>query len=143
MILGFFKKNKKNANDNENELFSKIACLLIHVARIDENYTDKERKIISKTLLELGEKEENINKLMIDAENNERNSNQILEFTKAIKNLNENKKEKIIETLWSVIYSDEKADIYEENLMRRLSGLMYLDNKVVGNIKERIKSKNK
>jgi len=141
MILSFFKKNKKIINDNENELFSKIACLLIHVASIDENYTDKERKIISETLLELGEKEENVNKLMIDAENNERNSNQILEFTKVIKNLNENKKEKIIEALWSVIYSDEKADIYEENLMRRLSGLMYLDNKVVGNIKERIKSK--
>ena len=111
-MLSFFKKNKKIINDNENELLAKIACLLIHVARIDENYTDKEREIIGKTLLELGEKKENIDKLMIVAENNERNSNQILEFTKVIKNLNQNKKEKIIEALWSIIYSDKKADMY-------------------------------
>ena len=140
-MFSFFKNKNKTVDNNEDDLLSKIASLLIHAAKIDENYTAKEKEIINKTLLDLGAKKENMDELMLLAEKNESNSNQILHFTKEIKNLNDQNKEKIIEALWNVIYSDKDSDIYEENLMRRMSGLMYLDNKVVGNIKERIKSK--
>ena len=78
-----------------------------------------------------------------DSENykNEEKSNQILEFTKEIKNADHEFKIKVIETLWNIIFSDEKADMYETNLMRRLSGLLYLDSKVVGDIKEKVRIK--
>ena len=115
--------------------------MLIHAAKIDQNYTEKEKEIIKKTLINLGANKENIENLLITAEKNENDSNQILDFTKEIKNLDEEEKIKIIEALWNIIYSDEKSDDYEANLMRRLSGLLYIDNKVMGDIKEKIKSK--
>ena len=134
----FFKKKK---NENENDDLAKIAALLIHAAKIDENYSDIEKKIIKTTLINLGVNEENLEKIFKKAEDIEANSNQILEFTKEIKNSDENFKIKIIETLWSIIYSDNNLDMYESNFMRRLTGLLYLDNKIVGNIKEKIKKK--
>ena len=136
-----FLKDKNKTKDN-NSLLAKVGSLLIHIAKIDQNYTDKENNIISKTLLELGANNDDLGKIMLDAEKNENDSNQILGFTKDIKNMDEKDKEKIVEALWSVVYSDGSADMYEENLMRRLSGLLYLDKKIVGNIKEKIKSKN-
>ena len=136
-----FLKDKSKTKDN-NSLLAKVGSLLIHIAKIDQNYTDKENNIISKTLLELGANNDDLGKIMLDAEKNENDSNQILGFTKDIKNMDEKDKEKIVEALWSVVYSDGSADMYEENLMRRLSGLLYLDKKIVGNIKEKIKSKN-
>ena len=136
-----FLKDKNKTKDN-NSLLVKVGSLLIHIAKIDQNYTDKENNIISKTLLELGANNDDLGKIMLDAEKNENDSNQILGFTKDIKNMDEKDKEKIVEALWSVVYSDGSADMYEENLMRRLSGLLYLDKKIVGNIKEKIKSKN-
>ena len=136
-MFNFFKK--KNNKNEEIDIISKTASLLIHVAKIDENYTDKEKLIIEKTLLELGANKEKLNQLMINAEENERNSNQILDFTKDIKNTNQNFKIKLVESLWKIIYSDNTSNMYESSLMRRLSGLLYLDNKVVGNIKEKIK----
>ena len=139
MIFNFLKNNKKDESDDT--LFTKIGSLLIHIAKIDENYTDKEKEIISKTLLELGAERENLDQIILDAEKKENDSNQILEFTKDVKTMDEKDKEKIVEALWSVVYSDGSADMYEENLMRRLSGLLYLDKKIVGNIKEKIKSK--
>ena len=139
-MLNFFKKKNKNIANNSIDPV-KIAALLIHAAKIDENYTDKEKEIIKKTLLKLEFKEENLNKLMNDAEKLENNSNQILDFTKEIKNVDEESKKKIFESLWNIIYSDEKSDIYEANLMRRLSGLLYLDPKIAGNIKEKVKLK--
>ena len=139
-MLNFFKKKNQNINNNSIDPV-KIAALLIHTAKIDENYTDKEKIIIKKTLLKLEIKHENFDKLMQDAEKLENNSNQILDFTKEIKNISENSKIKIFESLWEIIYSDEKSDIYEANLMRRLSGLLYLDPKVAGNIKEKVKLK--
>ena len=139
-MLNFFKKKNKNITNNPIDPV-KIAALLIHAAKIDENYTDKEKEIIKKTLLKLEFKEENLNKLMNDAEKLENNSNQILDFTKEIKNADEEYKKKIFESLWNIIYSDEKSDIYEANLMRRLSGLLYLDPKIAGNIKEKVKLK--
>ena len=138
-MFNFFKK--KNNKNEEIDIISKTASLLIHVAKIDENYTDKEKLIIEKTLLELGANKEKLNQLMINAEENEQNSNQILDFTKDIKNTDQNFKIKLVESLWKIIYSDNTSNMYESSLMRRLSGLLYLDNKVVGNIKEKIKKK--
>ena len=139
-MLNFLKKKNKNIENNSIDPL-KIAALLIHAAKIDENYTNKEKEIIKKTLLKLEFKEEKLNQLMNDAEKLENNSNQILDFTKEIKNLEEEAKKKIFESLWNIIYSDEKSDIYEANLMRRLSGLLYLDPKIAGNIKEKVKLK--
>ena len=140
MILNLFKKENKKKLENP---LIKITSLLIHAAKIDENYSEDEKIIIKKTLIELGVDKKNIEEVMNNAEVNEANSNQILEFTKEVKNLDEENKIKIVETLWSIIYSDNKSDIYESNLMRRLSGLLYLDNKVVGDIKSKIiKNKN-
>ena len=135
-MLNFFKK--KNMEVIENPL-SKIAALLIHAAKIDENYTQKEKELIKKALIELGANDEKIEDILVKAEEIEKESNQILDFTKEVKNLPENDKIKIIETLWSIIYSNKEADIYETNLMRRLAGLLYIDSKTMGYIKEQIK----
>ena len=116
--------------------------MLIHAAKIDENYTDKEEVIIKKTLKELGVEDENISKTIEDAKIIEENSNQILDFTREVKNLPEQDKIKVVEALWSIIYSNKDADIYESNLMRRLAGLLYIDNKIMGDIKNKIKNKN-
>ena len=133
-------KNKKLENDNKNiELLSKTASLLIHAAKIDEKYTDKEKDIIKNTLIDIGAEKKNIDKIISDAENNEQKSNQILNFTRQIKNTDEKFKIKIIESMWKIIYSNNEADMYENNLMRRISGLLYLDDQMVGNIKEKIK----
>ena len=132
----FFKKDKK-----ENNFLIKICALLIHAAKIDENYTISEEEIIRKTLLELGSNENELDKIIKEAKIIEENSNQILDFTKEAKNLQYESKVILIEALWDIIYSDENADMYEENLMRRLSGLLYLDKKTVGDIKEKIKNK--
>ena len=137
-MINFFNKEKNNQN-NKNDIIIKTTSLLIHAAKIDEKYTDKEKLIIQRTILELGVDKEKINEIMKIAEQNEQNSNQILDFTKHIKNTDESFKIKIIESLWKIIYSDNNSDMYESNLMRRLSGLLYLDNKLVGDIKEKIK----
>ncbi len=135
----FFKKEKiKN-----NNFLTKICALLIHAAKIDENYTDKEEKIIAKTLNELGLKDKNIIKTIEEAKKIEESSNQILDFTREVKGLPEQDKIKIVEALWSIIYSNKDADIYETNLMRRLAGLLYIDNKTMGDIKEKIKKNSK
>ena len=139
-MFNFFSKKKDN-DPNKYDLYVKTAALLIYAAKIDENYSDIEKKIIKKTLINLGINEKNLEEILKKAENAEANSNQILEFTKEIKNSDENIKIKIIETLWSIIYSDNNLDMYESNFMRRLTGLLYLDNKIVGNIKEKIKKK--
>jgi len=135
----FFKKNSIKTEEN---FLVKTCALLIHAAKIDENYTENEEEIIKKTLLELGAKKETITQIMKVAKSIEENSNQILDFTKEVKNLSEANKIKIVEALWSIVYSNKNADIYETNLMRRLSGLLYIDSKTMGNIKEKIKKKN-
>ena len=135
----FFKKENKKTSKN---FLTNICALLIHAAKIDENYTDQEEEIIKNTLEELGLQKEKIFKTIEEAKKIEENSNQILNFTKEVKNLSEKDKIKIIETLWSIIYSNKDADIYETNLMRRLAGLLYIDNKTMGDIKERVKNLN-
>ena len=124
---------------NDDKSYSKIAALLIHVAKIDENYEDKEKEIIKKTLVELGAASSNIDKLISEASIIEENSNQILNFTREIKSAAESDKIRIIESLWKIIYSDNKADMYETNLMRRLAGLLYIDAKTMGDLKEKAK----
>ena len=133
--------NKKEENNPESN-FVKIAALLIYAAKIDEKYSDDEEKIIRKTLLNLGVNENNLDTLIMKAKKCEENANQILEFTKEIKNLEEIDKIKIIRSLWRIIYSNKDADIYETNLMRRLAGLLYIDSKIMGDIKEEIKKEN-
>ena len=130
---------KKDSTETDKNFLIKTCALLIHAAKIDENYTENEEDIIKKTLLELGAKEETISQTIKDAKSIEENSNQILDFTREVKNLPENDKIKIIEALWSIIYSNNEADIYETNLMRRLAGLLYIDSSTMGDIKDRIK----
>ena len=140
MIFSLFSKEKENKNDKDHLSLIGIAALLIHSARIDENFTEKERSIIKRALIEMGADENSLEEIIKDAELKERDSNQILEFTREVKNKSFEEKKIVIEALWNIIYSDEKADIYESNLMRRLSGLLYLDAKTVGDIKKKIKS---
>ena len=133
-MFNFFKKDSKESIENP---LTKIAALLIHVAKIDENYTEKEKNLIKKAIIELGSKNESVDDILIKAEETEKNSNQILDFTKEVKNMNEDSKIKIVEVLWNIIYSDGSADIYENSLMRRLTGLLYLDTKIVGDLKKK------
>ena len=139
-MISFFKnKEKEKDTVNNDKSYSNIAALLIHVAKIDENYEDKEKEIIRKTLIELGATISNIDKLIADASVIEENSNQILSFTREVKNGPESDKIRIIESLWKIIYSDDNADMYETNLMRRLAGLLYIDAKTMGDLKEKVK----
>ena len=132
----FFKDKNVDTNDNNLE---KIAALLVYAAKIDENFSKKEEEIIELTLLKIGANNKEIKKIIEEAKLIEENSNQILEFTKEIKNMSEKNKIDIVEALWRIIYSNNEADIYETNLMRRLAGLLYIDNKTMGDIKEKIK----
>ena len=135
-MIKFFKKKTKSNNES---YLSNIASLLIHATKIDEMYTFEEKEIIKKTLLKLGAEVNNIDEIITNAESNEEKSNQILDFTRDAKNVSESDKLKIIEALWKIIYSNKNVDIYESNLMRRLAGLLYIDNKSMGEIKERVK----
>ena len=139
MFKLFKNKIDKEKNNDHLSLIS-VAALLIHSAKIDENFTEKENKIIKRALIEMGADENELEKIIKDAELKEKDSNQILEFTKEVKNKSIEEKKVVIEALWNIIYSDKNADMYETNLMRRLSGLLYLDPKIVGDIKQKIKS---
>ena len=134
----FFEKKDQDKIED----LSKVAALLIHAAKIDEKYSDHEEEIIKKTLSEIGAESMNVEKIIEKAKKIEADSNQILEFTKKVKNMDEQNKLKIIESLWKIIYSNKEADIYETSLMRRLAGLLYIDNKIMGDIKEKIKNEN-
>ena len=131
---------RNNTEENLNKI--KIAALLIHAAKIDENYSNKEEEIIKNTLLDLGVSQTELGDLMINAKKKEEEANQILDFTKEVKNMEEKDKIKIVESLWKIIFSNKEADMFETNLMRRLSGLLYIDDKTMGEIKEKIKNKN-
>ena len=140
MINIFKKKNDKEIKKDEK--FLNIAALLIHVAKIDENYTEKEKEIIKRTIEEISDNNINVKDIIEDAEKLDNDSNQILDFTKTVKNLEENLKIKLIETLWRIIYSDKNVDLYEASLMRRLAGLLYIDSKTLGDIKNKIYNEN-
>ena len=132
----FFKENKKDDN------LIKIGALLIHAAKIDEDYSREEEKIIKEALLKICNNKKKIDEILIKAKDLEENSNQILDFTKEVKNMDNKMKIQIIETLWQIIYSNKNADMYETSLMRKLGGLLYIDNKIMGDIKEKIKKEN-
>ena len=139
-MFNIFKKENTEKESNHPSIMA-VACLLIHSAKIDENYTNKEKKIIKDAVVEMGANAEEIDGIIQVAEEKEKDSNQILDFTREIKNIDDEDKKIIIEALWDIIYSDEDADMYETNLMRRISGLLYLDPKVVGDIKEKVSQK--
>ena len=134
----FFKKNE---DKQENENLVKITALLVHAAKIDQDYSNKEEEIIKQTLLKLGANKNDLEKIINTGKKIEENSNQILNFTKEVKNMAEENKIQIIEALWQIIYSNDEADMYETSLMRRLGGLLYIDSKIMGDIKEKIKKK--
>ena len=140
-MFNIFRKKEETKKEDNHPSIMAVACLLIHSAKIDENYTIKEKKIIKDAIIEMGAGAEEIDKIIDIAEEKEKDSNQILDFTKEIKNISVDDKKIIIEALWDIIYSDENADMYETNLMRRLSGLLYLDPKNVGDIKEKVRQK--
>ena len=137
-MINFFK-NKEKIISKDNDSLRKIAALLIHAAKIDENYEETEKDIIKKTLIELGAEKSSIDDIISKATTIEENSNQILDFTREIKNSPESDKIKIIESLWKIIYSNNNADMYETNLMRRLAGLLYINPKIMCDLKEKIK----
>ena len=134
----FFEKKE----NNDNNQLVKIGALLIHAAKIDEDFSQEEENIIKQTLINFGAGNKNINEIIEKAKKMEESSNQILDFTKEVKNMEENNKIQIVKTLWKIIFSNKKADIYEANLMRRLAGLLYIDSKIMGDIKEQIKKEN-
>ena len=135
----FFSEKK---SENEIDRLSKVAALLIHAAKIDENYSKKEEQIIKQALLKIGANDQNIKVIIEKGNLIEKDTNQILEFTKEVKKMNERNKIKVIETLWQIIYSNKEEDMYEASLMRRLGGLLYIDNKIMGDIKDKIKKEN-
>ena len=135
----FFSSNN---NEDQNNDLAKVAALLIHAAKIDENYSNQEEEIIKNALLKIGADNKNIENIIKKGKEIEENSNQILDFTKEVKNMKQENKIKIVESLWRIIYSNKNADIYEANLMRRLTGLLYIDNNIMGNIKEKIRKEN-
>ena len=139
MIFKFFNKNNEKSDENIESI--NIACLLIHAAKIDENYTSKEREIIKKTVIKLYPNLGSLDDIVSRAEQKEKDSNHIQEFTRDVKSLSMENKLIIVETLWKIILSDGKSDIYENNLMRRLAGLLYLDDKIIGETKIKILNK--
>ena len=136
----FFKKKKGDTITSD---LARVAALLIHAAKIDENFSKEEEAIISKALLKVGADRNNLENILKEGKEIEENSNQILDFTREVKNMDDKKKIQIIETLWRIIYSNQEADIFETNLMRRLAGLLYIDNRIMGDIKEKIKKENR
>ena len=136
MIFKFLNKDKKKPDANTESI--NIACLLIHAAKIDENYTSEEKEIIKKTVKKLYPDLDSLDDVVSKAEQKENDSNHIQEFTRDVKSLSTEHKIIIVETLWRIILSDGKSDIYENNLMRRLAGLLYLDDKVVGETKVKV-----
>ena len=138
MIFNLIKNKKSEKAQSENEDLIKILALLIHAAKIDENYSEKEKKLIMSFVEMSSNKKldkEQINSLIDQAEQYEKNSNQILEFTQKVKKMDINTKRRVVEFLWKIILSDNKSDVYESNLMRRICGLLYLPDKLSGEIK--------
>ena len=139
MILKFLKNKDNSSLKNEVSDLIKITALLIHAAKIDENYTKVEKKIIFNFLLNFSKKnEQEVNEIIKNGENYENNSNQILEFTKSVKKMDLKIRTLVLETLWQIILSDNKSGQYEDNLIRRICGLLYLPDKLSGQIKQNI-----
>ena len=135
----FNRERKKTKLINDKSIL--IAAILVHAAKIDDNYSSNEKEIIKKALIDL--KMTTLDKseeLLKQAEIKEKESNQILEFTKEIKKNSMEFRLRIIEILWKIVYSDKSSDIYESNLMRRICGLLYVSDKDNGMIKLKVKN---
>ena len=131
------KKNEENIN-NKSIL---ITALLIHAAKIDDNYTGAEKEIIKKALISLNAITSNdAEELLKKAEKIEQESNQIVAFTREIKKNSMEFRLKIIEILWKIVYSDGSSDSYESNLIRRVCGLLYISDRDSGMIKLKVKN---
>ena len=141
-MLNIFKKSQNKNKNAEEEGFIKITALLIHAAKIDDNYSNKERLIIINFLKSV-QSEINFEEVMKKAEIEEENSNQILKYTQEIKKDTLEFKTKIVKTLWKIILSDDNSDVYENTLMRRISGLLYMPDKLIGEIKLKVLNKKK
>ncbi len=145
MILNFKKNKEENISNNKNIDTIKMVALLIHAAKIDENYSKKEKNIIinfTKMISNEQLNDEKISSIVDEAEKYEKNSNQILEYTREVKKMDLKTKELVLEFLWRIILSDDKSDVYESTLMRRICGLLYLPDKLSGEIKLRILKEN-
>ena len=142
LISNYSSEDKVEESSALIKLNEACAALLVEIAFADKEFDLNEKESLKQSLIETYNLEADaIEEIIKDAEIKEQDSNQILEFTKEVKNKNIDEKKIVIEALWTIIYSDEEADMYETNLMRRLSGLLYLDSKVVGDIKEKVRSK--
>jgi len=140
MLKNLFKKKEKNNQDN----YILIASLLIHAARIDENYTEIEKKIITRAIMNLNKfNVDKAEQILKDAEKKEEESNQIVEFTREIKKYSIEFRLKIIEIIWKIVYSDGTSDNYESNLIRRICGLLYISDKDSGIIKTKVINQSK
>lgn len=138
MFKKLFKKKEKPKQDN-NVL---VAALLVHAAKIDENYTNLEKTIIKKALIDLNNISENqAEEVILNAEKKEEEQNQIIGFTKEVKKYPMEYRLKIIEIIWKIVYSDNNSDNYESNLIRRICGLLYISDKDNGIIKNKIQNK--
>ena len=145
MILNFKKNKEENISNNKNIDTMKMVALLIHAAKIDENYSKKEKNIIinfTKMISNEQFDDEKISSIVDKAEKYEKNSNQILEYTQEVKKMDLKTKELVLEFLWRIILSDDKSDVYESTLMRRICGLLYLPDKLSGEIKLKILKEN-
>tara|TARA_Y100001970_G_scaffold269664_1_gene362467 strand:+ start:644 stop:1078 length:435 start_codon:yes stop_codon:yes gene_type:complete len=143
MILKYIKKKDKEMGETNEEKLIKVASLLVHAARIDDNYSEKEKLIILNFLKSYNNEKENLENIIKKAEEDEKKSNQILEYTKEIKNNTLEFRSKIVKVLWEIILSDDSSDMYETNLIRRVCGLLYLPDKISGEIKLEILRKKK
>ena len=138
MLKNLFKKQKKESSNNKNIL---VTALLIHAAKIDENYTEIEKKIIKKAIIDLNEiSPDEAEKMLELAEKKEKESNQIIEFTRETKKYSMEFRLKIIEIIWKIVYSDGANDNYESNLIRRICGLLYISDKENGIIKMKVQN---
>lgn len=136
-----FKKIFKKETKNSNESLVLVAALLVHAAKIDNNYTEVEKKIIKKAIISLESKKEGqVEEILLEAEKKEHGSNQIIEFTREIKKYSTEFKFKIIEILWKIVYSDGSKDNYESNLIRRVCGLLYVSDQDSGKLKLKVQN---
>ena len=136
MILNFLKKTKNSVDNNKDSDLIKIIALLIHAAKIDENYSEVEKKIIFDFVINFSKKtKEEVLDIIKKSEEHEKNSNQILEYTKSVKKMHIKLKTTVVKTLWKIVLSDNKSGQYESSLMRRICGLLYLPDKLSGEIK--------
>ena len=138
-----------NKKDQDGVELVKIVSLLIHAAKIDENYTEKEKGLIDNFIINFAKKNPGILKnktssqILMESEKQEKDSNHILEFTREIKKMDIKIKTFVLETLWEIVLSDNKSGIYESNLIRRICGLLYISDKISGEIKLGVMSKKK